>query len=295
MENLKFGALEAGGTKMICAIVDGTGKILEEVTFPTKTPKETLPPILEFFKKHNIAALGIGSFGPVDVRKESPTWGSILKTPKPNWAGVSYIENFKSLNVPIGVDTDVNASCLGEITYGTAKGLKNVIYATIGTGIGIGICSEGNLIHGILHPEGGHVFLQKSPLDKGESSCPFHKTCLEGLASGPSLEKRYGIKGEKLKEMPEVWELEAEYLSQAIVAYIFTLAPQRIILGGGVMHQRHLFPMIRKKVLEKINGYIVTKELENIDEYIVPDSLNDKQGILGSATLAMRAYKEAKH
>lgn len=292
METKYFGALEAGGTKIICGIVDSSGKIIDQSTFPTKSPEETIPVLLNYFKKYQMAALGIGTFGPVDVREGSPTYGSILSTPKPGWKDFSYIQNFKELGVPIGIDTDVNASCIGEMTFGSAKGLKNVIYITIGTGIGVGICAEGKMIHGILHPEAGHVLLSKRSDDKGESSCPFHQNCLEGLASGPSLQKRYGKPANELRDNKEVWDLEADYIAQAIVGYIFTVCPQRIILGGGVMHQEHLFELIRKKVIEKINGYVVTKELEKIDEYIIPASLNDDQGLLGSAKIGMDAYSK---
>lgn len=290
MQQNLYGALEAGGTKMICGILDGTGKIVDQKSFPTTTPKDTFPPLLEYFKEHKIVALGIGSFGLVDVRLGSPTYGNILNTPKEGWKNFSFLQSFGSLGVPIKIDTDVNASCIGEITFGSAKGLSNVVYVTIGTGIGAGICAEHKMIHGILHPEAGHVLLTKRSDDKGESNCPFHPNCLEGLASGPSIKKRWGAEGNKLKDKKEVWDLEADYIAQALVGYIYTVCPQRIILGGGVMHQEQLFPLIRKKVLEKINGYIITIEISDIDTYIVPASLNDDQGLLGSAKLAMDAF-----
>jgi fructokinase len=287
-----FGALEAGGTKMVCAIVDDFGNIMEEAKFPTTTPEETTSKMLEFFKKFEISALGIGTFGPIDLNPKSPTYGSILNTPKLAWKGFNYLTAFKSLNVPIGIDTDVNASCLGETAFGTSRGLSNVIYITIGTGIGVGILSEGQLVHGMMHPEGGHILLEKRENDKGECICPYHDRCFEGLASGPSILKRYGKPGNELVNDEKVWDLEAEYISQALVNYIMVLQPQKIILGGGVMHQESLFPLIRKKVAEKINTYLITKELENLDDYIVPCSLDDKQGILGSFKIALDKYNE---
>ncbi|MBQ9437755.1 MAG: ROK family protein, partial [Lachnospiraceae bacterium] len=178
-----YGALEAGGTKMVCAIGEADGKILEQVSIPTTTPEETIPQIIDHFKDKNIAALGIGCFGPIDPRKGSPTWGHILETPKTPWkhydiAGVLG----DALKVPIGFDTDVNGSLLGEVTFGDSKNLTDVVYITIGTGVGAGIMSGGNLVHGILHPEAGHIRLQVQPGDSYAGKCPYHGTCFEGLA-----------------------------------------------------------------------------------------------------------------
>ena len=287
-----FGAIEAGGTKMVCAVIDIFGNIIKEAIIPTTTPEETVAKILKFFSAYKLSALGIGTFGPVDLNPYSPAYGSILNTPKLIWKGFNYFKAFKSLNIPIGIDTDVNASCLGETAYGASRGLKNVIYVTIGTGIGVGVISEGKLVHGMMHPEGGHILLEKREDDKGECVCPYHNSCFEGLASGPSIMKRYGKPGNELINDENVWELEAEYISQALVNYIMILQPQKIILGGGVMHQESLFPIIRKKVAEKINKYLITEELENLDEYIVPCSLEDKQGILGSFKIGLDKYNE---
>ena len=290
-----FGALEAGGTKMCCAIGDETGKILERMTIPTTTPAETMPPMIEFFKGKGIQALGIATFGPVDVVKGSPTYGRILNTPKIPWQFFDIVTPFeKALNVPVGLDTDVNGSCLGEVTYGTAKGLNCVLYLTIGTGVGAGVLANGRLLHGMLHPEAGHVKLKISPKDPAGSVCPFHDDCMEGLASGPSIEKRWGASAKELADRPEVWELESDYIAQALMNYIYTLSPQRIILGGGVMHQEQLFPMIREKVLAYNNGYYDTPQLKDIDHYIVPASLNDDQGLMGAIRLGELALTEVK-
>ena len=289
-----FGAIEAGGTKMVCAILDPYGNIPNEIKIPTTTPDETVNKMLQFFSPYKLTSLGIGTFGPVDLNPNSPTYGSILNTPKLAWKGFNYLKAFESLNCPIGIDTDVNASCMGEATFGTSQGLSNVIYITIGTGIGVGIISEGKLVHGMMHPEGGHILLAKNPEDKGECICPYHDKCFEGLASGPSILKRYGKPGNELVNDEKVWELEGEYIAQALVNYIMILQPQRIILGGGVMHQESLFPIIRKKVAEKINKYLITKELENLDDYIVPCSLDDRQGILGSFKIGLDKYNEVK-
>lgn len=290
--DLLFGAIEAGGTKMLCAILDKDAKIIKEISVPTTTPEETIKPILSFFSSYKITSLGIGTFGPIDLHQNSPNFGSILNTPKLAWKNFNFIKSFSSLGIPISIDTDVNASCLGEVFFGNSKGLDNVVYVTIGTGIGIGVLTEGKLLHGMMHPEGGHMIISKCAEDNYESVCPYHKNCLEGLASGPSIKKRYGKEGDELKNDDKVWELEADYLAQALVNIILILQPQRIILGGGVMHQEQLFPLIRQKVKSKINTYLITKELENMDEYIVPCSLNDKQGILGSFKIGFDKYYE---
>lgn len=285
-----IGALEAGGTKMVCAIGNEDGTILEQVSIPTTTPEETLPKIVEYFKDKGIKALGVAAFGPVDVKPESETYGYILDTPKLAWKHKDLLGILKKeLNVPIGLDTDVNGSCLGEMTYGCAKGLDSVIYITIGTGVGVGVSVNGKLLHGMLHPEGGHILLERHPEDPDGGICPYHKNCLEGFASGPSIEKRWGKKAIELVDRPEVWEMESYYIAQALTDYIMILSPQKIILGGGVMHQEQLFPLIRSKVKEMVNGYINTKELEDIDNYIVPASLNDDQGIMGCIKLGLDA------
>ena len=266
----------------------------EKKSIPTKTPEETIPLIIDYFKSKDIKALGIGSFGPVDVVKGSPTFGHILNTPKLAWKGYDiYGEIKKALNVPIGIDTDVNGSCLGEITYGASKGLTTVAYFTIGTGIGGGFAVNGQLVHGMMHPEAGHFLIQRNPNDPGKSVCPYHDSCFEGLASGPSIEARWGKPAKELVGEEKVWELESEYIAKGLVNVIMILSPQRIILGGGVMHQEQLFPMIRAKVKEYINNYYVTKELEDIDNYIVPASLNDDQGIMGAIRLGELALQEA--
>ncbi len=285
-----YGAIEAGGTKMVCALGDENGKILDQISIPTVTPEETMPPIVEYFTGKDIAALGIACFGPVDPDPASPTYGRILNTPKIPWRNYDIVGAMKeALGVPVGFDTDVNGSLLGEVTWGAARGLTDVVYITIGTGVGAGILSGGRLVHGMLHPEAGHVRVIPAPGDNYKGRCPTHGNCLEGMAAGPAIEERWGAKAKELKDRPEVWDIEACYIAQAIRNMIMILSPQRFILGGGVMHQEHLFPIIRKKVLEEVNGYIDTKELRDIDSYIVPAGCRDDQGIMGCIKLAMDA------
>lgn len=287
-----LGALEAGGTKMVCAIGNEQGEILERISIPTKTPEATLPALAGFFREHQAEALGIGCFGPIDLNRASATYGYITTTPKLAWQNCDIVGVFKrELGIPVGFDTDVNGSALGEATWGITQGLENSMYITIGTGIGAGIIVNGKLLHGMLHPEAGHILLKPREDDAYAGKCPFHKTCFEGLAAGPAIEARWGKKGIELAERREVWELEAYYIGQALVNYIVTLSPQRIILGGGVMHQKQLMPLIREEVKRQLNGYIVTKELEDMERYIVLPSLNDNQGIMGALKLGLEEYQ----
>ena len=286
-----YGSLEAGGTKMVCAIGDEQGNILERISIPTLAPENTMPAILDFFKNKNISALGIGCFGPVDLDKKSPTYGHITTTPKLAWKNYDIVGVCeKELGVPVGFDTDVNGSALGEATWGCTKDLDNSIYITVGTGIGVGVIIDRKPYHGMLHPEGGHIFLARHPQDPMERGvCPYHELCLEGLASGPSIQARWGKPGVELADRREVWELEAYYLAQAICSYIMILSPERIIIGGGVAHQEQMMPLIRKEVLRQMGGYIAAKGMQDLDNYIVLPSLNDDQGILGALKLAMDA------
>lgn len=282
-----LGALEAGGTKMVMAIGNEKGEILEQKSIPTRDPEITVKEIIDYFKDKNITALGIGSFGPIDLDRNSPTYGYITSTPKLAWTNYDFVGNLSAaLNIPIGFDTDVNASALGEATWGCTQGLPSSIYITIGTGVGVGVYLNGALLHGMLHPEAGHVLISKHPEDSFEGVCPYHPNCLEGLASGPSIEKRWGKKAIELSHEDRVWDLEAFYIAQGLVNYILTLSPHKIVLGGGVMHQMQLFPLIRNYVKELLNGYVKTTRLENLEDYIVPASLKDNQGIMGCIQLA---------
>lgn len=290
---MRVGALEAGGTKMVCAIGTEEGKILDRVSIPTESPEVTMPALCQYFQDKEIVALGIGCFGPIDLDKASATYGHILMTPKLAWRGYDICGYFREhLKVPVGFDTDVNGSMLGECTWGCAKGLDTAIYVTVGTGVGVGVIAGGKLLHGMQHPEAGHMLIPARADDPYKGKCPYHGHCLEGLAAGPAIEERWGAKGQALADKPEVWELEAHYLAYAVTNYILTLSPKKIILGGGVMHQEQLFLLIREKVTQMLGGYLQTKELGALDDYIVPPSLNDDQGILGALKLGMDAWNE---
>ena len=293
---MRYGALEAGGTKMVCAVCDGKGGISDRFTTPTADPKETLRILYDYFADKQIDCLGIACFGPIDLHPDSPTYGHITSTPKLRWQNVDIVGNFRALGVPIGFDTDVNGSVLGETTFGIGRGVKNCVYLTIGTGFGAGVLSEGRLLHGMLHPEGGHVLLPTSPKDPMERGiCPFHPNCAEGLTSGPALKARWGVNAKELGDRDEVWDLEAFYLAEALIDYTMVLSPEMFILGGGVMHQREkLLPKIRAHYRELMNGYIKTKQTADLDHYIVAESLNDNQGLLGAGEIGRLAYEAAQ-
>lgn len=283
-----LGALEAGGTKMVCAIGNEHGEIFDRLEVVTEIPEITIPKLVAFFQDKHIEALGIACFGPIDLNKDSKTYGYITTTPKLAWRNYNIVGAFRSaLQIPVGFDTDVNGSALGEATWGITKGLEHSIYITIGTGVGVGVITNGKLLHGMLHPEAGHILLGKHPKDPYEGKCPYHKSCLEGLASGPAIEARWGKKGVELTDRREVWQLEAYYIGQALVDYIMILSPQRIVVGGGVMHQEQMIPLVREEVIRQMSGYIKTKELEDIENYVVLPSLNDNQGIMGALKLGL--------
>jgi fructokinase len=289
---MNFGSIEAGGTKFVCGIGNELGEVLDRISIPTTTPIETMEKIVSYFKNKDIKSIGLGTFGPADVNRHSKTYGYITSTPKPYWGNFNIVGKLKNhFNMPIGFDTDVNAAALGEMEWGAAKGLDSCVYMTVGTGIGVGAVSEGALLHGMLHPEMGHILIRRHVADKYKGNCPYHHDCLEGLAAGPALEERWGEKGFNLAEMTEVWELESYYLAQALLSYILILSPKKIILGGGVMKQEQLFPLIRTKVAEMLNNYIQTKELQYIDSYIVPPGLGDNAGLCGGLALAKRALR----
>jgi fructokinase len=292
-----YGGIEGGGTKFVCAVGTEAGEILAGTRFPTTTPDETLARAVDFFKEQKqalgpLASIGVASFGPLDPRPASSTFGRILPTPKPGWTNADIVGPLRAAyDVPIGFDTDVNGAALGEWRWGAAQGLDTFIYLTIGTGIGGGGLVNGDLMHGLLHPEMGHIPLPRdSALDPFEGNCPFHGDCFEGLASGPAIEKRWGQRAETLPPKHPAWELEAHYIALAMQSFVCTLSPQRIILGGGVMEQSQLFSLIREKTVAALNDYIQSPQiLEHIDEFIVPVGLAGKAGILGAFVLAEQA------
>ena len=295
-----YGAIELGGTRTICAVGNESGQILNQTVIVTEEPEKTIQNVLDYFKDKNLKALGIISFGPVDVRKNSANYGDILNTPKIAWRNFPLLKTItEALNkdreekLPVGFDTDANGSLLAEISWGAAQGLNDAVYVKIGKGIGLGAMVNGKLLHGMLHAEAGHIRMSRESGDNFEGDCPSHGTCFEGMASGSAIAKRWGKPARELSNNPEVWKLEAKYIAQGLTDIIFTLSPQKIIMGGGVLHQKDLLPLVRKNVVEYINNYIDTKELRNINNYIVPAALNGSQGIKGAVKLALLAEEAA--
>ena len=289
-------AVEAGGTKFICGLGTEDGEIIDKISIPTTTPEDTMKEVIAYFKDKKFDVMGVGSFGPIDPVKESGTYGYITKTPKPYWSDYNLIGELKKhFNVLMEFDTDVNGAALAESWWGAGSGLKNVMYITVGTGIGAGAVVDGKMLQGLTRPEMGHISIKRHKDDSYEGKCPFHKDCLEGMAAGPAIEARWGKKGFELSDDMEVWEMEAYYLAQGLVNYILVLSPEKIIMGGGVMKQKQIFPLIRKNVQEFLNGYVHKKEiLEDIDNYIVYPGLGDEAGFIGSLALGKIALSQGR-
>jgi fructokinase len=285
--------IEAGGTKFICAVASGPEAILAEARIPTTTPGETLGRAVAFFQDQASrsgppAALGIASFGPVDLDPQSSTYGSITSTPKPGWAGTDMLAPFQhALAVPAAIETDVNAAAIGEGRWGAAQGLETFLYLTVGTGIGGGALVGGRPLRGMVHPEMGHIRIPHDRAqDPFEGICPYHGDCLEGLATGPAVARRWNADPPSLPDDHPAWALEAHYLALALTTFVCALSPQRIILGGGVMDRAVMFPRIRSEVIDLLQGYVRSPILEAIDSYVVPPGLGRRSGILGALALA---------
>ncbi len=290
-----YGAIEAGGTKFNCAVGNESGELVAEKRISTTTPEETIGKTIYFFAPYaqaaELAGVGIGSFGPVDLDPDSPHFGYITTTPKPGWSQVDLLGQVKqALGVPAAFDTDVNVAAMGE-QYWTPenRSLDPFVYVTVGTGIGVGIIANGSPIHGLVHPEAGHFplphDLQKDPFP---GSCPYHGDCWEGLANGPAMAKRWGQPAETLSEDHPGWELEAEYNALALANIIYAYSPKRIVLGGGVMQHPRLHEMVRRKVQEILNGYVQSPTLlDKIEDYIIQPTLGNRSGVMGALALAI--------
>ena len=292
-----IGGIEAGGTKFVCAVGTGPDDLRDEIRFPTTTPAETLGKAIAYFQerqaKHgSLEAIGIAAFGPLDPNPRSPTFGQITTTPKPYWGHTDVVGAIqRAINVPVGFDTDVNGAALAEYRWGAAQDVDNLIYLTIGTGIGGGVMVNGQLVHGLIHPELGHISLPHDwERDPYNGRCPYHGDCLEGMAAGPAIGERWQKPSDELPADHPAWDLESHYLALALRTFICTLSPQRIVMGGGVMEQPQLFPLVQQKTKEYLNGYVQSPAiLDEIDSYIVPPGLGNKAGVLGAIALGMAA------
>ncbi len=284
-----YGALEAGGTKMVMAAFNSEGVMIEHAAVPTRTPEQTVPEMLAFFRRFPLSALGIGCFGPLNLNRTSATYGSITSTPKLAWRNFPILRTFRdALAIPVGFDTDVNGAALAEARLGAGRGAENCLYVTVGTGIGAGLVIHGRPVHGLIHPEMGHIPVRVRPDDPmPEGCCPYHGACLEGMAAGPAIEKRWNCSAKDLPQGHPAWDLESDYLAQLCATAMLFFSPEKIILGGGVMQQAFLFPMIREKTLALLNGYLCHPAVDGgLTDLIVPPGLGTASGITGAYLLA---------
>jgi fructokinase len=276
----------------------GTGPddLSDPIAFPTTTPEETLARVVgELRRAGDLAAAGFASFGPVDLRLNSATYGHMLDTPKPGWSGAPVLAAVESgLGVPVGFDTDVNGAALGERRWGAAAGLDTFVYLTVGTGIGGAAVVDGKPLHGVNHPEMGHMRVPRRPGDDFPGICPFHGDCLEGMAAGPAIAARWGRPGQELgADTAAAAEIEAWYLGTAVANLILTLSPQRVILGGGVPKMPGLLEGVRRQFVERLGGYVTLPEVLDAGTYLVPPGLGDRAGVLGGVALAEAAVAQA--
>ena len=290
---LRVGGIEAGGTKFVCAVGSGADDVQAETTIPTTDPPTTLSRVVDFFRAEGpIAALGVGAFGPLDLDRKSPTFGFITNTPKPGWAETSIAGMLAPLGVPVAIDTDVNAAALGEHRWGAARGVGSFVYLTVGTGIGGGAFVNGALVHGLVHPEMGHIPIPRAARDTFPGSCPFHRDCFEGLASGPAMAARWNAQAETLPAEHPAWDLEAEYLALGLAAIVGVLSPERIIVGGGVARTEHLLPRVRTKLRAVLAGYVRSAVIDDDTvPYVVASALGQRAGVLGALALALTASR----
>lgn len=288
-----YAGIEAGGTKWVCALADEQGNLIATEVFPTTTPAETLRRAVRFLTDHDsLRAIGVGSFGPLDLDPASPTHGYITTTPKPGWSHTDLVSPLcEATGIPVALDTDVNAAALGEWRRGAGNGLHSFCYITVGTGIGAGVVVDGRLLHGSGHPEFGHLRIPHDVAgDPFLGSCPHHGDCLEGLASGEALHSRWGRPAELLDD-PAVWRLEAEYLAHAIANATYSLAPQRVIVGGGVTQHPALLPQLRKRLADLTAGYPPAPDPSAMESYVVRPTLAGNAGVCGAIELAQNTLR----
>lgn len=282
----QYGGIEAGGTKFVCAVGTGPDDITDRVRIPTTTPEETLGAVARYFSDRPVDGVGIATFGPVETRRSRPEYGQITTTPKPGWQGADLIGAVRSvLDVPVTVDTDVNGAALAEARWGAGRGLRNVLYVTVGTGLGGGAAIDGRPLAGLVHPEMGHVSVERRVGDDFPGVCPYHGDCLEGMASGPAMNARWGRPAEELgPQLDEALAVESHYLAAGFRQFVFTLAPEVIVMGGGVSHLPGIHRAVNQRLVEQMVGYAV--QPEHSDGFVVPPGLGDDAGIAGALALA---------
>jgi fructokinase len=290
-----FGAIEAGGTKVNLAVGTSPNDYFASARIETTTPERTVAGILEYFEQYRprLRGFGVASFGPVRLNRAAADWGQLLATPKPGWSGASFVAPLiDSFGLPVALDTDVNAAALAELRFGALQGVTSGIYLTVGTGIGAGLISSGLAIHGMMHPEVGHIrVLRKLPgEDEFPGTCPYHGDCLEGLASGPAIERRWGASLSRLPPRHAAHDLIADYLGQACAMLALTLSTSRIVIGGGVSHSPHLHAAVAARMRHWLGGYLNDPQILQ-DDFIVPPGLGDRAGLVGAMLLGKQAIK----
>ncbi len=282
-----FGVAELGGTKALVGFGDRTGALSDVARVPTTSPTETMSRVIAHLgSRDDLTAIGIASFGPLELREHHDEFGHITNTTKPGWSQISVLEQVQeAFDLPIGLDTDVNGAALGEGRWGAARGLEDFVYLTVGTGIGGGAVSGGRLVRGLSHPEMGHVVVERRAGDPFEGVCDYHGDCLEGMASGPALEARFGESSGHDAE--EVVELAAFYLAQGIRDIVYILSPQRVVVGGGVASLAGLVPTIERHLASRLGSY--PGLAEHGAGFVVPAGLGDRSGLAGALILAENA------
>jgi fructokinase len=293
MTDVLLGGVETGGSWCVCALGRGPGELVAVEKFPTVGPAETIARIIGFFtdaRRPRAAAIGIGAFGPIELDERSPRWGEIqASTPKREWAGAALGASLRAgLDVPVVLDTDVNAAALGELRWGAGLDVQSLCYLTVGTGIGAGLIIDGEPVHGLLHPEAGHVRIPHDRArDPFDGVCPFHGDCWEGLASGHALRTRWDADPVELSDDHPAWELEAEYIAAGILAIVMIASPHRVIAGGGVMERPGLLGRVRVQLTRLLGGYLDRPQLGgDLRDYLVSPGLGDDAGVLGAIALA---------
>lgn len=289
--------VELGGTKCIAILASGPDRVLEEVRIPTTTPDETLPALeaaLDGWRE--VAAIGIASFGPIAIDRQSALYGRITSTPKPHWSGTDVARRLEArYGVPTGFHSDVVGAALAEARWGAGNGLADMGYVTVGTGVGAGMIARGRPVDGLTHSELGHIRPQRIKGDDWAGACPFHGACVEGLAAGPAIAARTGIKGEDLTPDHPAWEPVVDALAQMFATMILTGVPRRIVLGGGVMvGNDFLLPRLRRATAASLNGYVAMPEVEDMNTFLVPAALGGRAGPLGAIVLGQMALAAAR-
>lgn len=283
-----YGGIEAGGTKFVCVVGTGPGEIVDRSRIDTTDPTATLGECLEFFARHEpIRSLGIASFGPLELRRAQADYGHITSTPKPGWSGTDLVGPFEErFGVPVAIDTDVSGAALAEVRWGAARGLHNAVYITVGTGIGGGAVVNGRPLAGLVHPEMGHVSIERIPEDEFPGVCPFHGDCFEGLACGPAIEARWGRPAETVDDTERLVEIEALTIAAGLRQIVYVLAPERIVLGGGVSKLPGLHERVNASLVDQMSDYAVMAGHRS--GFVVPPGLGDDAGVSGALALAMR-------